>query len=235
MAGTTTRGGFPFPEGGDAFAVAADIEALAEALDLDVALIDQGVHASRPTSSVGTPGISGRFYYSTDRGILAMDYGTGWVEVFRRAGAGYLNSNGGPLDGGPFQYSAGSNSPTLSQLTPYSSNPAAQVQVAVSGLYPVEFTFSGYAGTYAGPGTQYSAMRVENQVGTAVLGYGVANDITATQFANFVISNTLSAARILALGSAGNWTLKAYGAADGVRTAGWREITLIARERPDLA
>jgi hypothetical protein len=44
----------------------------------------QGSTSSRPTSSPGTPGISGRFYYhasGASAGNLDYDYGTGWVTV----------------------------------------------------------------------------------------------------------------------------------------------------------
>lgn len=43
--------------------------------------IDEGVLASRPVSSSGTPGISGRQYITTDQAggnRLDVDYGTGW-------------------------------------------------------------------------------------------------------------------------------------------------------------
>lgn len=41
-----------------------------------------GTFALRPISSVGTPGIAGRLYYSTDEGQLYYDYGTGWISVY---------------------------------------------------------------------------------------------------------------------------------------------------------
>jgi hypothetical protein len=39
----------------------------------------QGVIASRPISTSGSPGIQGRVYYATDQLIWYYDYGTGWV------------------------------------------------------------------------------------------------------------------------------------------------------------
>lgn len=43
---------------------------------------EAGTLALRPISSVGTPGVAGRLYYSTDEGQLYYDYGTGWLSVY---------------------------------------------------------------------------------------------------------------------------------------------------------
>lgn len=82
MADTTDRLDLPFLEGTD---LASDIDQgfqdLAEAVD-DIAVVyEQGTFASRPTSSPGTPGIEGRFYYATDTEVLYYDMGTGWLDL----------------------------------------------------------------------------------------------------------------------------------------------------------
>lgn len=43
---------------------------------------DIGLASARPISSVGTPGITGRIYYSTDDGQVSYDYGTGWISLY---------------------------------------------------------------------------------------------------------------------------------------------------------
>lgn len=50
-------------------------------LEAVMALVSQGVLASRPTSSSGSPGITGRQYFATDTRELFYDYGTGWVKI----------------------------------------------------------------------------------------------------------------------------------------------------------
>jgi hypothetical protein len=65
----------------------AGFQALAEDLDAIIATADKGVVGSRPTSSVVTPGKSGRFYFATDAadtGRLFFDYGTGWIDILQR-------------------------------------------------------------------------------------------------------------------------------------------------------
>lgn len=59
----------------------AGFAALADDLDGIVAVDDQGTFASRPTSTPGTPGVPGRYYYATDTGQLFRDYGTGWTNI----------------------------------------------------------------------------------------------------------------------------------------------------------
>lgn len=82
MADVTTRLGLPFLEGSDpANDIDQGFEDLAEALD-DVAVVyEQGTLASRPTSSPGTPGVTGRFYFATDTADLYYDKGTGWLNL----------------------------------------------------------------------------------------------------------------------------------------------------------
>lgn len=65
--------------------VDAGIAALADDIDGNMAGYSQGVLASRPVSTGGTPGIAGRFYRAIDAGPgtnrLYQDTGTSWVEV----------------------------------------------------------------------------------------------------------------------------------------------------------
>jgi hypothetical protein len=56
-------------------------QAMASNIDALAAIFSQGTFASRPDSTPGTPGITGRFYYATDTGILYYDFGTGWVAM----------------------------------------------------------------------------------------------------------------------------------------------------------
>lgn len=55
--------------------------ALTGAIDPLLAPSDQGALASRPVSTVGSPGKSGRTYFATDTGQLFRDNGTGWDEI----------------------------------------------------------------------------------------------------------------------------------------------------------
>lgn len=59
----------------------AGFQALAEDLDSKIAIDDQGSLAGRPTSTPGSPGKTGRYYFATDTGQLFRDNGTGWTEV----------------------------------------------------------------------------------------------------------------------------------------------------------
>lgn len=79
----TTRLALPYPALSSVPNVPADIQALAEALD-GAAIVSQGTLAARPTSTPGSPGKTGRFYYvssGTDIGSLYYDFGTGWFAV----------------------------------------------------------------------------------------------------------------------------------------------------------
>lgn len=59
----------------------AGFQALAEDVDGLMAVDDQGLEGSRPTSTPGTPGKEGRYYFATDTRRLFRDYGTGWEEI----------------------------------------------------------------------------------------------------------------------------------------------------------
>ena len=77
---TTPRLAIPYPAGTDSFNVPLNMQQMASALD-GAALDSQGGFGSRPVSTPGTPGITGRYYYATDQYRLYRDYGTGWDEV----------------------------------------------------------------------------------------------------------------------------------------------------------
>lgn len=77
---TTTRWGLRYPEMTDDANIPEDIGNLAQDLD-GVAMDDYGLLAARPTSSGGSPGKPGRYYYATDLDKLYRDYGTGWKEI----------------------------------------------------------------------------------------------------------------------------------------------------------
>ena len=94
----------------------AGFQALADDVDTNMAGWATGPLASRPTSTGGSPGKAGRFYYATDTGQAFLDFGTGWVEVTlggmppsvptasvlafggATAPAGYLLCNGAAVD-----------------------------------------------------------------------------------------------------------------------------------------
>jgi hypothetical protein len=50
-------------------------------LEGNATLYGSGLLAARPTSTPGTPGITGRKYYATDFGVEYLDTGTGWIPL----------------------------------------------------------------------------------------------------------------------------------------------------------
>lgn len=80
MADPTPRWGWPRPVEADSVDPVRDIRALALALDV-VGTDDQGLLADRPVSTGPAPGKKGRYYFSTDTGILSRDTGTSWVDI----------------------------------------------------------------------------------------------------------------------------------------------------------
>lgn len=62
--------------------IPAHIQILIDALELDV-FYRQDIIANRPVSTVGTPGVIGRVFFSTDETprTLYWDYGTGWQAI----------------------------------------------------------------------------------------------------------------------------------------------------------
>lgn len=79
----------------DAPDIPAHIKNLIDAIDVD-AVYGQGIFSARPVSTGGSPGLSGRFYYSTDTVELYFDYGTGWVLLYPQSGVSV--PIGGSLD-----------------------------------------------------------------------------------------------------------------------------------------
>ena len=86
MPGTTPRLLLPFPLSSESPNGPSQIQALATALDSAV-VYGEGTLSARPTSTSGSPGIQGRFYYVTgdataaNNGILWWDTGTSWVPI----------------------------------------------------------------------------------------------------------------------------------------------------------
>lgn len=76
MSDTTSRLALPFPESADPADVPADLQALADRLDLIAAFDAQGLLADRPAA-----GTRGRYYYATNTGQLFRDTGGAWVEI----------------------------------------------------------------------------------------------------------------------------------------------------------
>lgn len=77
---TTPRWALRYPAGSDPADVPTSMQNLAEDLD-GVAFDDQGALASRPTSTPGSPGKRGRYYFAIDEGVLYRDTGTSWVGI----------------------------------------------------------------------------------------------------------------------------------------------------------
>jgi len=71
--------GLTSPLGTEAVNIDQHLKNLADGVDANAAMFSQGVLASRPTSTPGTPGKTGRIYYATDNGKVYYDFGTGWV------------------------------------------------------------------------------------------------------------------------------------------------------------
>jgi hypothetical protein len=75
---TTSRRQITTPADTDEIADGAGaIRTLAGFVDNDVEF-QQGVVASRPTSTAGSPGTAGRIYRSTDEKVVDLDLGTSW-------------------------------------------------------------------------------------------------------------------------------------------------------------
>lgn len=83
MPGTpTTRYAIPTLAGADlARDIDTNVNSALTSIDGKFAGYSQGVFASRPVSTGGSPGITGRLYYATDTAKLYHDFGTGWNEV----------------------------------------------------------------------------------------------------------------------------------------------------------
>lgn len=81
---TSTRYQVEYPDPANRALTSADVPrdlaAIIEGLEKS-AMYGQGTFANRPTSTAGSPGIQGRFYYTSDTQHLYYDYGTGWLDV----------------------------------------------------------------------------------------------------------------------------------------------------------
>lgn len=83
MPGSTSRMGLATILGADNANTIDTTQAAAMAtLDANAAMFAQGTFATRPTSSGGSPGKTGRLYYATDTGQVFYDFGTGWIQLF---------------------------------------------------------------------------------------------------------------------------------------------------------
>ena len=78
---TTTRAALRYPLLTDTPDVPRDMGNLAADADAAFAMYAQGTFASRPTSTAGSPGKTGRIYYGTDTLHLYYDFGTGWSDI----------------------------------------------------------------------------------------------------------------------------------------------------------
>ena len=158
----TSRLTLPYPEAADTADVPRDVQALAEQLDSTIATDDQGAIASRPTSTAGSPGIRGRYYFATDEGILYRDRGTQWDAV-AAVGADTSSPTGHII-----QY-VGVSAPTgwlLCDGTRYTNTSYA----ALAAVIGSRFTIDGDpAGTF----------RVPDMRGRATIGAGTGTDLTA--------------------------------------------------------
>jgi hypothetical protein len=71
-------------------------KSLRDDLEAIIASAFQGTLAARPTSSGGSPGKSGRFYWATDTSQLFYDYGTGWALVYQAETWRVVGASGQP-------------------------------------------------------------------------------------------------------------------------------------------
>lgn len=83
---TTSRLSLRYPAATDSADVPRDIGYLASDLD-KAAIFSKGLFSARPTSTVGSPGIDGRYFFATDTSRLYLDTGTSWVEVASGTGS----------------------------------------------------------------------------------------------------------------------------------------------------
>lgn len=79
---TSSRYGIQYPQSTDSPNVPRDLTAIVTALETSV-MFTQGALASRPVSTAGAPGKTGRLFATTDQSPnrLFYDYGTGWFDV----------------------------------------------------------------------------------------------------------------------------------------------------------
>lgn len=164
--GTTSRLALRYPELSDSADVPRDIENLANDID-SAAIYASGTFASRPTSTVGSPGIAGRYYFATDTSRLYLDTGTSWVEV--ASGAGSVTSamiaDGPQVPIGAITQYAGSSAPTNWLLCDGTEQPVSTysaLDAVLSTTYGARTNGSGGAGS--------SHFRLPNLKGRAPVG-----------------------------------------------------------------
>jgi hypothetical protein len=137
----------PYPAGTASADVPADILALLAALESNsLAKFSQGVAASRPVSTPGSPGIQGRFYYATDTFVVSYDYGTGWFDV---GGSSRVTSLSGvtPSNGMQVDLADDANNPTYSWRLRYNANRTTE-----GGAYKWERVAGDYRSDDTGTG-----------------------------------------------------------------------------------
>lgn len=172
--GTTSRLSLRYPELSDSADVPRDIENLADDID-NAAIYASGTFSARPASTVGSPGIAGRYYFATDTSRLYLDTGTSWVEV--ASGAGSVTStmivDGPQVPIGAITQYAGSSAPTNWLVCDGSEQPVstyAALDSILGTTYGSRTNGSGGAGS--------SHFRVPNLKGRAPVG----RDSTQTEF-----------------------------------------------------
>ncbi len=126
---TTSRLAIPYPAGTDLDDVPNWMNQMAVKLDAIIAPFSHGALASRPVSTVGTPGIADRFYYATDvdpdtvtdranvNGQLYRDNGTGWDPVGPFASKMAIGSFNPPAVTGTFDVTGLGFQPKLVKFT----------------------------------------------------------------------------------------------------------------------
>lgn len=87
---TTTKHALRWLTGANVISdIDAGFQALAEDIDAKLTAYSQGLLSARPTSTAGSPGVTGRHYYATDLGLEFIDYGTGWAPSGIAIGGGF--------------------------------------------------------------------------------------------------------------------------------------------------
>jgi hypothetical protein len=188
---------------------AAGAEAL-RAIGPDAGQVAAGVHAAAHATGGGD--------------VLAPEQ----IGAVRKGAKAFLSTIGIPLDAGGAHYQAGSASGWVypSAIT---SVPAADITATITGTYPLEYLVRASTFSYAGVGTQFLGLNLARPNGTFLLDEGIeqrAHGYGVIQLAGVIPVSALVS---------GAWRLRMRGSADGVRSAGYRLVTLILRERQDLA
>lgn len=87
---TTTKHALRWLTGANVISdIDAGFQALAEDIDAKLTAYSQGLLSARPTSTAGSPGVTGRHFFATDLGLEFIDYGTGWAPSGIAIGAGF--------------------------------------------------------------------------------------------------------------------------------------------------